>query len=209
MSLLIAFDLFGTLVELTVQHHPYRQAITRLNLDKGEIRRRAMTQSIAFSQLFFSPSPADIMHFKTLLAEELDSIRVFPDVGETLERLHAMGCRLCLISNLAKPYREALKRLPRHLFEAEILSFEVGHLKPAVEMYEAAAASMGCDPKDMIMVGDRLDSDVVGALSAGFRRAFWVKREGEATLEIDGAEVLSDLRQLPSRLEGDLSDPQI
>lgn len=88
------------------------------------------------------------------------------------------SCRFCLISNLALPYLEELKLLPRNRFEAEIHSFQVGYLKPAVEMYEAAAACVGCDPKDMIMVGDRLDNDVVGALDAGFRRAFWVKREG-------------------------------
>jgi HAD superfamily hydrolase (TIGR01458 family) len=47
--------------------------------------------------------------------------------------------------------------------------------KPAPEFYAAAVASVGCDPGDVVMIGDDAEADVAGALAAGIGRAVLVR----------------------------------
>ncbi|MEZ4484343.1 MAG: hypothetical protein R2864_07000 [Syntrophotaleaceae bacterium] len=126
----IAFDLFGTLVEMPVQHHPYRKAIAVLELDPEATRKKAMTRSQAFADLFHNLPAKERVCLEKLLKEELSRIRPYPEVPGVLERLVSAGYRLCVISNLAAPYVAAMDRLPRYLFEAEVMSCEIGAVKP-------------------------------------------------------------------------------
>ncbi|WP_045369074.1 TIGR01458 family HAD-type hydrolase [Methyloceanibacter caenitepidi] len=47
--------------------------------------------------------------------------------------------------------------------------------KPSPDFFEAALASMGCAPKDAVMVGDDAESDVAGALKSGLAQAILVR----------------------------------
>lgn len=172
----IALDLFGTLVEMPVRHHPYRQAIVALGLEPAIVRRQAMTRSLAFAELFPALPTGERVRLEELLAAELSSIRPFPEVPDTLEKLHAQGYRLCVISNLASPYVAAMEKLPRHLFGAEVMSCEVGAIKPEAAIYQEAARRMKVPAEAMVMVGDRIDNDVTGALTAGLGKALWLNR---------------------------------
>ncbi|MEU4290605.1 HAD-IIA family hydrolase [Kribbella sp. NPDC026596] len=44
--------------------------------------------------------------------------------------------------------------------------------KPGTALFDLACSRLGCDPSDTIMVGDRLDTDIVGARSAGVDSMF-------------------------------------
>ena len=44
--------------------------------------------------------------------------------------------------------------------------------KPGTALFDLACSRLGCDPSDTIMVGDRLDTDIVGARSAGVDSLF-------------------------------------
>jgi HAD superfamily hydrolase (TIGR01450 family) len=44
--------------------------------------------------------------------------------------------------------------------------------KPGTALFDLACSRLGCDPADTIMVGDRLDTDIVGARSAGLHSMF-------------------------------------
>lgn len=173
----VAFDLFGTLVEMPVQHHPYRKAIAALKLDSEAIRRKAMTTSLSFADLFYGLPAEECVCLEKLLKEELSSIRPYPEVMDVLEKLVGKGYRLCVISNLAAPYVAAMDRLPRHLFEAEVMSCEVGAIKPESAIFKKAAQQMGVPLKSLLMVGDRLENDVAGALNARVGEALWLNRD--------------------------------
>jgi ribonucleotide monophosphatase NagD (HAD superfamily) len=45
------------------------------------------------------------------------------------------------------------------------------HGKPYPAIYESCLAALGCSPKDVIMVGDSMDHDVLGAHRAGIASA--------------------------------------
>jgi len=47
--------------------------------------------------------------------------------------------------------------------------------KPAPDFFQAALASLGCDGKDAVMVGDDAEADVAGALAAGLGAALLVR----------------------------------
>lgn len=41
--------------------------------------------------------------------------------------------------------------------------------KPSLEFYETAVKSLGCEPGETVMVGDDVESDVIGALNSGLQ----------------------------------------
>ena len=64
------------------------------------------------------------------------------------------------------------------LIDFMVTSEDVGHLKPAPEIFEAALDRAGVDPTDAVMVGDSWEVDIVGAEKAGLR-AVWFNRRAE------------------------------
>ena len=62
--------------------------------------------------------------------------------------------------------------------EAIIISGEVGHAKPVVDIYRVAEERFGAAPSDCMMIGDAYDIDIRGALRAGWQ-TLWIDRRGE------------------------------
>ncbi len=61
------------------------------------------------------------------------------------------------------------------LVSVVVVSGDLGVPKPDPAPFLEAARRLGVDPADCLMVGDRVDVDVVGALDAGMQ-AVWVRR---------------------------------
>jgi putative hydrolase of the HAD superfamily len=57
------------------------------------------------------------------------------------------------------------------------ISGEVGYGKPDPRIFEHALAKLGIEPHEALMVGDRVNLDVAGALAAGVHAA-WLNRDG-------------------------------
>nr|WP_239160879.1 HAD-IA family hydrolase [Virgisporangium ochraceum] len=97
-----------------------------------------------------------------------DGWRAYADAVPVLRRLHGAGVRVAVVSNIGfdvRPVAEGLGLAP--FVDAYALSYEVGHCKPAPEIFRAACADLGVDPRDTVMVGDT-PADA-GAVSAGCR----------------------------------------
>jgi len=79
-------------------------------------------------------------------------------------------------------------------FDAVTTSEAVGYTKPDPRMYEAALDAWGGDRSDAVMIGDRYEHDVAGAVDAGLDAVAYGgdARGPKATYEID------DLRELPA-----------
>jgi putative hydrolase of the HAD superfamily len=79
-------------------------------------------------------------------------------------------------------------------FDAITTSEAVGYTKPDPRMYEAALDAWGGDPSEAVMVGDRYEHDVAGAVDAGLDAVAYGDdaRGPKATYEID------DLGALPA-----------
>lgn len=60
-----------------------------------------------------------------------------------------------------------------------VISGAFGKGKPDPGIFEYALAKFGCAKEDVLMVGDNLMTDIIGAEQAGIR-SVWVNREGKA-----------------------------
>lgn len=104
--------------------------------------------------------------------------RTEPDSVSTLEALQAAGYRLGLISNAA--YEEDVYQLVdqaglRSYFEFILVSAGVGYRKPHSKIFQAALDFWGAKAAQVLMVGDTLGADVVGAQRLGMS-AVWITR---------------------------------
>jgi HAD superfamily hydrolase (TIGR01549 family) len=64
------------------------------------------------------------------------------------------------------------------LFQAVVISAEVGWRKPKAAIFEAAFRRLGIGPRDALFVGDRADIDILGAKAVGMDAA-WLNPAGE------------------------------
>ncbi len=61
------------------------------------------------------------------------------------------------------------KDAARGYFDATIYSMDIGHAKPRREIFDAAVATLGVPPGEILHIGDNERTDVRGALAVGFR----------------------------------------
>ena len=144
----------------------------------------------------------------TLLVEEPGkhlwemAIRPIPDALEVLTALKRQY-RLGIISNTVgsgdAELVDALEKAGiRGLIDALVTSRDFGKAKPDPAIYAEGARRLGVSLEQTLMVGDRLDTDVAGALNAGIP-AIWLRHPG--AIEIPGiapTHVIERLAELPA-----------
>jgi HAD superfamily hydrolase (TIGR01549 family) len=106
--------------------------------------------------------------------------RLYDDVAGTLVQLRRRGLRLGLLTdNPAASQRMKLESADlAGAFDAIVLTGELRHTKPHASVFEAAARALDLAPDALVMVGDHLYRDSLGALEAGFAHAFHIQRAG-------------------------------
>jgi putative hydrolase of the HAD superfamily len=98
----------------------------------------------------------------------LDVFQLRPDIDGLLRRLRERGLSLGIVANQPEAVRERLMRAGiGDLFAYQGLSGFTGFSKPDPRAFEAAAEALGVTPADCIMVGDRIDNDIVPAKALG------------------------------------------
>ena len=100
-----------------------------------------------------------------------------PEAQETLEALRNKGYRLFAASNsFGHLQRSRLQQAGiLHLFEDTYISMDIGYDKPDVRFYEEALRRCGLQPQDVLMVGDSMTTDIVGAQQAGLDTCWFNK----------------------------------
>jgi HAD superfamily hydrolase (TIGR01549 family) len=195
----VLLDLYGTLVEMRERREPYARLAqaTGWAFDRRTVMCRRFTRDELASHAGCR-DPRLMDEFDTGIRAELDGIAVYPDVRETLAALRAEGLRLALVSNLSEPYGAVVnERGLLQPFDAIVLSYEVGSVKPEPEIYREALARLGVEAGDAMMVGDSLLADVHGARAAGLS-AVHLCRHGRF---VDGQSIES-LRELVDLVKG-------
>jgi HAD superfamily hydrolase (TIGR01662 family) len=140
-------------------------------------------------------------------------VAVLPGVPETLASLKP-AWRLVLATNAAdsdeSDIRVALRRAAIDPLIDEIYCFRrLGHKKPSPEFFQAVLADLRLPASRVIMVGDSLEGDVLGAARAGLR-AVWFHPGGPETVETAQIRTIRDFRELPALLADlapDLASP--
>ncbi|MBK7951719.1 MAG: HAD family hydrolase [Deltaproteobacteria bacterium] len=134
-----------------------------------------------------------------------DAVSV-PDHHEPVLIALARGYRLGLCSNFsdAGTARAVLgdAGFVPHL-RSIVISEEVGIRKPRPEIFEAAAAGLDLEPREILHVGDSLSADVAGASAFGMKTVWLTRRIREPEAELARHRgprpdfALDDLRDLP------------
>lgn len=199
----VAFDVFGTLVNIDRPTRPFRKLV-RLLHEAGRPRQRddgirAMSSAIDLrqaAQLFGGMISEDALNaLEAELREEIESITLFPDAAPTLHALKARGIKVALCSNLAAPYGPpVLDLLP---FQPDFCawSYEAGAVKPQPEIYQYLCEGIACQPDEVLMIGDTIEADMIGPRKFGMH-GYHLDRHATTSNSAESVRSLSDVLTL-------------
>lgn len=103
-------------------------------------------------------------------AGQRDLFELRPGIAEVLESLSSRGLKLGLAANQpAKALRLLSEIGIGHYFGNPGVSAVYGLRKPDVRLFLRACEDLEADPSECIMVGDRIDNDIVPAKLLGMR----------------------------------------
>ena len=95
-----------------------------------------------------------------------------PNILRFLSDKHELG----IIANQTNGLRERLEKFGIfQYFTYVISSWDIQVMKPDTRIYEYALKTAKCLPHEAIMIGDRIDNDIVPAKSVGMRTV-WIKQ---------------------------------
>ncbi len=132
---------------------------------------------------------------------------LYAEVDSVLRDLKSRGYRLGIIANQV-PGAEA--RLSNwgiaDCFSVIASSSEMGVSKPDPQIFEKALAMAGCSASQAVMIGDRLDNDIIPAKQYGMKTV-WIRQglaayqpkelgEGYADIVIDSLADLMSFREI-------------
>ncbi len=174
---LIVFDLYGTLVQFGIKHHPFRKILLwareQGRSPQPDDARKLMTVDKDGSELLATLGifpPANMLtQLHQEIQEELASLTLFDDVLPTLDFLTSRGVPLAICSNLAKSYGVVIDKLLPQFNFAKHLRYEIGAIKPDREIYESIVTGTGLAPDQIIFIGDTSLADYEGPIQFGFR----------------------------------------
>lgn len=169
----IFFDIGSTLVdESEAYDHRVRDMIADTNITFKEFDN----VRIALAQQGLDGNSAAIKYFglmKTPWHSE-DEV-LYSDAHSTLATLCDNGYKLGIIANQNFGTAERLTSWGlRQYFDVIVASAEIGYAKPGKEIFERAFALAGCTAVESVMVGDRLNNDIIPAKALGMKTV-WLK----------------------------------
>lgn len=94
---------------------------------------------------------------------------------DLLERLHSHGWKTGILSNgfTEVQHRKIHNSGLEPYIDFVVLSDDIGINKPDVRLFRYAERVSGCDAAHCMMVGDNPDTDIAGALAAGWQAVYF------------------------------------
>jgi len=185
----IAFDAFGTLVDIFDKRGPYQsvaKAAHAVPLISPMTTRTSLEEYARQCQTPWNKAWADD------LAAELASIAPYPETIDVLSAVRARGLKTVVASNLALPYGAPVIDQLGTWLDVACFSFEMGAVKPQPAFYQALCEQLNCEPSEVLMVGDTWRSDYAGATAVGMP-ALHLNRRGKVRPEREAMSI-QDLR---------------
>ena len=126
------------------------------------------------------------------------SWRCFADVGDALAQFAQAGYKLAIASNFDIRLHSVCDFLPAmRPIGRRVVSATVGFRKPAPEFYAAVIQACGCDPRQILMIGDNHEYVVLAPRATGLQ-ALHLDRSRPS----GGTDRLTSLTELAERLSG-------
>ncbi|MFH0978370.1 MAG: HAD family hydrolase [Candidatus Woesearchaeota archaeon] len=181
----VLFDSWGTLLESGVFPSPIKQVqyILRINMPFHEFVTKFETAFMikkyanlneAFEEVCkefqIQPKPYDVERVIGMWNKNMLLAKPFPETIQTLERLKK-NHKLAIISNTdpfsVEPVLEKFDM--RKFFDVIACSYEIGFLKTDPKMFGYVLRKLHVKKDEVIMVGDSMQSDILGAEKAGIK----------------------------------------
>ena len=108
-----------------------------------------------------------------------------PGAREMLETLQSKGYRLFAASNsFGHLQRSRLEHADiLRYFEDTFISMDIGYDKPDIRFYEESLRRCGMQANEVLMIGDSMTTDVLGAQAAGIDALFF-DRQKDSLMDI-------------------------
>lgn len=101
--------------------------------------------------------------------------KLYSDTNQVLEIL-SKKYKLGVIANQSLGTKERLDNWNiGKYFDVVVASAEAGCAKPDLKIFNLALEQTGCNPNEAVMIGDRLDNDIVPAKQLGMKTV-WVRQ---------------------------------
>ena len=119
----------------------------------------------------------------------------YPEAEEILKYLKNLGYKLGVIANQSFGTAERLNQWTLlQYIDVVAASAELGVAKPDSAIFQKAFEIAGCTAEEAVMIGDRLDNDIVPAKNLGMRTV-WVKQGFNAYQDITLIDNLLELKR--------------
>lgn len=183
--------------------------IAAYHLSEPRLFRSFLTKNISIedyrTQRFHGPLTASRLNPSPTVLNELNAeymrrcneeVQLFPEALDVLRTLYAERVPLALITNgPSDGQRTKIHALGiDHYFDTILISSETMIAKPDARIYAKAAYSLCVNVNEMLMVGDSMNDDYHGALSAG-AQAVLMDRDGRAA-KVPGIKRITNLKEL-------------
>ena len=170
----VFFDVGTTLVnEEKAYNHRVYDMIKDTNISFEEFDNKR----IELAKRGLDGNSAAIKHFNLIKTPWHSEDEVlFKDTIDVLEYLKSKGYKLGIIANQKKGLEKRLDEFGiLKCFELVIASEEVGISKPDKEIFIITISKVNCIPQECVMIGDRLDNDIIPAKQIGMK-TIWIRQ---------------------------------
>jgi len=185
MIKLIVFDLWKTLAYHKVPYSTTTKVLKTFNLNIPKEK---------FTKIFVSSFETKVWHSKYAAYKNLclniqikatpKNIGIIKKIRDTAERqsrlyshsipllkkLKALGLKIALLSNTGAFVLPYIRKTPiLQYIDYPVFSCQVGLMKPDLKIYKKLLSVTKCKPTETIMVGDRIDDDVIPPKKLGMQ----------------------------------------
>lgn len=169
----IFFDMGSTLIDETLaMEHRIKEVI-----EGTDITYEQFVEKKIFYAKQNKPADLETIKFFGLIKTpwHKEDERLFSDTVECLENI-SKHYKIGIIANQSLGSRERLEKFKiLKYIDVVIASAEEGVAKPDKRIFEIALERAGCKAEEAVMVGDRLDNDIVPANEVGMY-TIWIKQ---------------------------------
>ena len=168
----IFFDIGSTLVDESVAYHNrIERTIAGTNVTYDDFYNK-MVEISKYNQSGYNKA-LEAYDLKTVPWNSDDEF-VYPETENCLSEL-SKHYKIGIIANQNLGSEERLEKLGllKHI-DLVIASAEEGVAKPDLRIFQIALARADCKPEEAVMVGDRIDNDIIPANKIGMTTV-WIK----------------------------------
>ncbi|HEU5470171.1 MAG TPA: HAD family hydrolase [Actinophytocola sp.] len=205
LSSMIGRDDLWPIWQRTTEEHVKKVVAGEMDSDT---MRRARTK--AFLAELGTPLDDDVVDELEArrYAEMTGDWRLFDDVVPCLDWLRAAGLKVAAVTNASGPQQRAklIALGIARFFDTIVIAGELGAAKPDPVIFQTACQQLHVSADETLHVGDRLDTDAVGARDAGLH-GVWLHRRGPLPTPDAGVHVIETLSDLPALIVSEYLTP--